>query len=78
MNKTTPEQARAAKPRAAEQCGRLAELAGVGITRVGDGYARKVNLVRALARDEIQPRDRRPGPGGQTRGLPLRWATGAG
>ena len=31
------------------QFGRLAELAGVGITRIGDGHAVKVNLVQNQA-----------------------------
>ena len=40
------DQARAAKASAAAAFGRLAEVAGVGITRVGDGYGVKVNLSR--------------------------------
>ena len=47
MDKTCSlDQARAAKASAAAAFGRLAEVAGVGITRVGDGYGVKVNLSR--------------------------------
>lgn len=38
------EEARAAKAPAAEVFGRLAQVAGIGITRVGQGYGLKVNL----------------------------------
>ncbi len=44
MNTTTLEQARAAKPRVHELLRDVLPLAGVGITRVGEGYAVKVNL----------------------------------
>jgi hypothetical protein len=40
------DEARAAKAPAAEAFGRLAEVVGVGITRVGKGYGLKVNLSR--------------------------------
>jgi hypothetical protein len=47
MDKTCSlDEARAAKASAAAAFGRLAEVAGVGITRVGDGYGVKVNLSR--------------------------------
>lgn len=38
------DEARAAKPAAVSAFQRLAEVAGVGITRVGEGYGLKVNL----------------------------------
>lgn len=41
---TTLDQARAAKAHAHEVFERLASVAGVGITRVADGYGVKVNL----------------------------------
>lgn len=40
----TLEEARAAKARAHEVFDRLASVAGVGITRLADGYGVKVNL----------------------------------
>ena len=40
------DEARAAKAPAAEAFGRLAEVLGVGITRIGKGYGLKVNLSR--------------------------------
>jgi hypothetical protein len=43
----TLDEARAAKGLAAEAFGRLAEVAGVGITRIGRGYGLKVNLSEA-------------------------------
>ena len=47
MDKTCSlNEARAAKVTAAEAFGRLAEVAGIGITRLGDGYGLKVNLSR--------------------------------
>ena len=58
MSRTKPngdctlDQARQAKPRAIEVFGGLAEVAGVGITRIGTGYGLKVNLARAPA-DEL-------------------------
>lgn len=47
MNTTTLDQARAAKPRVHELLRDVLPLAGVGITRVGEGYAVKVNLSAA-------------------------------
>jgi hypothetical protein len=44
MNETPLDRARSAKPKAIEAFGRLADVVGVGITRVGSGYALKVNL----------------------------------
>ncbi|MBM4049171.1 MAG: hypothetical protein FJ279_29070 [Planctomycetes bacterium] len=44
MKAHTLDEARAAKPRALEVFARLAPLAGVGITRMGEGYGLKVNL----------------------------------
>jgi hypothetical protein len=53
MDAVTPsaslQAARAAKPAAAELFGRLADVVGVGITRVGEGYGVKVNLREAPA-----------------------------
>jgi len=44
MNSTTLQQARAAKPRIHDLLRDIPQLAGVGITRVDEGYAVKVNL----------------------------------
>lgn len=44
MSAATLERARAAKGRAREVFDRLASVAGIGITRVDDGYGVKVNL----------------------------------
>ena len=44
MNDSTLEQARAAKGHVRDVIGQLADLAGVGITRMDGGYAVKVNL----------------------------------
>lgn len=41
---TTLEAARAAKPRALAAFSPLADVVGIGITRIGDTYALKVNL----------------------------------
>ena len=46
MNATTLDQARAAKPRALEIFGPLADVVGVGITRIESGYGLKINLGR--------------------------------
>jgi hypothetical protein len=43
-DESTLDAARAAKPEALGIFGKLAELRGVGITRVGKGYGLKVNL----------------------------------
>jgi len=51
----TIEQARAAKPRALEVFGRLAQLNGVGITRIGDGYGLKINLQEPPSADADLP-----------------------
>ena len=57
MNHCTLVQARAAKGRAADAFGRLAHVAGVGVTRVGGGYGLKVNLVDAPADADALPND---------------------
>ena len=44
MNTHTLDEARAAKQHAMEVFGALAEVAGVGITRIDDGYGLKINL----------------------------------
>ena len=44
MNAATLDEAQAAKGRAMEVFGRLAEVVGVGVTRVREGYGVKVNL----------------------------------
>lgn len=51
----TLEEARAAKPEAQSVFGRLAKLAGVGITRIGEGYGLKVNLESAA--DGVLPKE---------------------
>ncbi|MDY3559535.1 hypothetical protein R5W23_000528 [Gemmata sp. JC673] len=51
----TLDQARAAKPRAQEVFGALAEVVGIGITRVADGYGLKVNLRTPLPTDTVTP-----------------------
>ena len=43
-NNSSLTRARAAKKKAAAQFERVADVNGVGITRVGDGYGLKVNL----------------------------------
>jgi hypothetical protein len=52
---TTIEQARAAKLQAVELFGHMPSLTGVGITRIGDGYGLKVNLVEAPAEENLLP-----------------------
>jgi hypothetical protein len=54
---TTIDEARAAKPRAVEVFDRVARLAGVGITRIGEGYGLKVNLAEAPAENTRLPAD---------------------
>lgn len=49
MAASTLEEARAAKDRVRKLCARKADVAGVGITRVGDGFGVKVNLTTAPA-----------------------------
>lgn len=44
MTSATLDEARAAKDRAMELFGSLADVVAVGITRVGEGYGLKVNL----------------------------------
>jgi hypothetical protein len=51
----TLEQARAAKTEALGAFQRLAEVTGIGITRIGKGYGLKVNLQEAPAREVILP-----------------------
>lgn len=46
----TLEEARAAKRKAVAQLAGVAELNGIGITRIGKGYGLKINLTRAVAR----------------------------
>ena len=47
MNGVTLEAARSAKAKVATMLGDAAEVNGIGITQVADGYAVKVNLSRA-------------------------------
>ncbi len=49
MAAATLESARAAKPAAQKVFAALAEVVGVGITRVGNGYGVKINLRAAPA-----------------------------
>lgn len=49
MAAATLESARAAKPAAQKVFAALADVVGVGITRIGDGYGVKVNLRAAPA-----------------------------
>jgi len=60
----TLEEARAAKSHAHEVFDRLAPVAGVGITRVADGYGVKVNLQRAPDPGVVLP--------GEVDGVPVR------
>jgi hypothetical protein len=58
MSKGRPiEQVRAAKPKAMEVFSKLAEVNGVGITRVGDGYGLKVNLTESPKQVESLPKE---------------------
>ena len=52
---STLDEARAAKAHAADVFQSLAEVAGVGITRVESGYGLKVNLSQAPAEDVALP-----------------------
>ena len=45
MKAHTIDEARAAKAEASNVFGSLASVAGVGITRIGEGYGLKINLV---------------------------------
>ncbi|MDB5290487.1 MAG: hypothetical protein JWL69_1728 [Phycisphaerales bacterium] len=49
MTTTTLDDARAVKGRALEVFGPLAEVVGIGITRIGEGYGLKINLRRPPA-----------------------------
>lgn len=55
MNSTTLSQARAAKPRVHELLRGTPQLAGVGITRLGEGYAVKVNFSEPPGNDFAVP-----------------------
>ena len=48
MAPVTIDNARAAKTQAKKALSRVPELVGVGLTRLGDGYAVKVNLQKAV------------------------------
>jgi hypothetical protein len=61
---TTLEQARAAKVRAKEVFPKLADVAGIGITRHDQGYAVKVNLQRQPSPEVSLP--------GELDGVPIR------
>jgi hypothetical protein len=56
MSGTALDAARNAKTKAVEAFGRLAEVVGVGITRVDGGYGVKVNLRDELPRGKTAPR----------------------
>jgi len=56
MNKISLEQARAAIPQATEAFERLCSVAGVGLVRLGNGYAIKVNLRGEPAPGTILPK----------------------
>lgn len=51
----TLEEARAAKGKALAEFERFADVVGVGITRIGDGYGLKVNLQSRPAEDAELP-----------------------
>jgi hypothetical protein len=51
------DEARTAKPRALALFESLAEVVGVGITKIGDGYGLKVNLREAPSTDILMPTD---------------------
>jgi hypothetical protein len=57
MADVTIEQAREAKPLAAEQAKRHATVVGVGLTRDGTSFAVKVNLGAAPANPERLPKE---------------------
>ena len=57
MKPATLEQARAAKQRAWDLFAPLAEVVGVGLTRIGDGYAVKVNVRQAPPEGVVLPED---------------------
>jgi hypothetical protein len=56
MHGATLETARSVKSKALNVFGRLAEVVGVGITRVDDGYGLKVNLREELPLGKPAPR----------------------
>ena len=64
MSNVTLEQARAAKGAATEVFGRLADIVGVGITRIDGGYGLKINL-REQPPDSVTLPD-------QVNGVPVR------
>lgn len=64
MNAATLEKARAAKAHAAEVFQPLAEVVGVGITRVESGYGLKINVANPPAEDVTLP--------GEVDGVPVR------
>ena len=51
----TLDEARAAKPLVGQALAGLADVVGIGITRVGRGYGVKVNLSRKPAQSEFIP-----------------------
>jgi hypothetical protein len=55
MKTNNLEEARAAKSHAAQVFGRLATVAGVGITKVNEGYGLKINLQTAPAKGVSLP-----------------------
>jgi hypothetical protein len=59
----TLEEARAAKTRAREMFRPLAEVVGLGITRIDGGYGVKVNLREGTPPDVAPPRERGRRPG---------------
>jgi ABC-type Fe3+ transport system substrate-binding protein len=62
-NQCSLEQVRAVKPEAQGTFERMAEVAGIGITRMGNGYALKVNLQRPPKAKVTLPK--------QIRGVPV-------
>jgi hypothetical protein len=62
MAAITLEQARAAKAEAQDIFSRLGEVVGVGITKIGDNYALKVNLRRPLPGKSAAPKEVRGVP----------------
>ena len=53
MADVTIDSARAAKTQVKKALSRLPELAGVGLTRLGSGYAVKVNLQKAIVGKQL-------------------------
>ncbi len=54
---STLDEARAAKADAHKVFAALAEVVGVGITRLGESYALKINLARAPEKPSEMPRE---------------------